>query len=858
MPKYIPFNEHKTNNIYPVQPYLNEVGDFNITTNIDNTVNSSLNQKTKTSLIYSHNIGTKKPVLKTNELKLDWRKVSNYIKFRSFEQSILYSIEYIVKQFPASLYITDNISGKIGNNLLNVSYNSFTNKTQFIINTNFISNPLDVNFLNKPLPLDETYSKYRDLIEYYDSYFCRVDNVNYKITKIDGSNQRLNGFLSIEVEGNPFNNDIVNISKEIYIIPNSKIVDEFKSNADLLTLLLLRDERVDGYYTQFYNDTKDIGGQFLEYTIEFRLPKSDLYNIDITSNYFEIFLDEITKYAAKQDAENSNTIIRKYVSNALTTPILDNLSGIENDSARMESLLQIYGYSFDEQFKLINNLKSIRNISYDEQESQIADEFLDYFANNLGIDISLLDTYEKKRIFLLNSTWLLKTKGTRAAIEYIFLFLGIPLEFITLNEFVNIIEDKIDLTLLLKYYKLIYGNTDISKLSVDEDGFPKINSDYVFEDSNYWDQFQVLDPNLNGKYYAQTNTKYNRAVIYNNEISTSGSTLQYVFSGFCYTLTGSTIVNEKIQNYVDECDCEVEQKDYAYEIIYTPIDLYSGCTMSPVIDVWQSCLADNTVQMNVDIYGGVAPFTYSGLTDTQILSTGQTYSVYVIDNNGCVSNTVTGVTYCYNKACEENPLTTNFYYVCNKDADGIFNGTATVVLQVSGGTLPYTINGHEHGDIVLDGETIVTEVLDYNGCYSGILSHVVDCYHEINCVPLYLNSTAECIANFNGNSRVRLNVTYDLIGIPPYTEIDHVIMGIEQSGSTIIAGNPITEYFTLASGAKTIYVSFAPNPIGTANLNVTLTVVLKNGCEYQTIYPMAVDCTQINLPTNYNETLNAI
>lgn len=853
---YIPYDNNQTVTKTPFISSITEIGDFAVQTNLNST------KVDKTPFIFQNVasytlddisnlsttiISTTSTVPLNVTLNLNKNSVQSFAKYSSLEKNILLALDYIFLNFPAALYVNNTISKKISENIFNSYYNEITNKTSFVVNTNFIENPLQINYLNVVLA-DEGLSKYRTLKDYYEKYYLEVDGVDYKITDFQGSNRFQNSFISFEVEGNPFlegNNSI-----KCYIKPNSDIVNEFYVNAPPMVEFLLDGEKEDGFYSRFEDDVITNNSFKLQYLLTIIFPKADKYNPDLSSDKFETYKTDLTEYAKKQDGINTNILVRKYVESNLLLPVLDSLEAIENQNDKLEVLLATFAYSFDERFKFVNSLKNIRFLTYNKNDN-ISDDLLDLYIDNLGLEVYNKLPTDKKRELALNIPFLLKQKGARASIEYIFNFLNIPLSLIEFNEKVKIAET-IDVNLLTHYYNLVYGNTDISQLSVNASGEPNPNPNIIFEDSNYWQQYQIIDEGLSGKFFSEIKNITTEEIIYEYDFEATGTTFDYMLlSSSCYDTNVSVIDDDLKVTLYDECGCEIENDDKTLEITLTPIDLYTGCT-NPVIDVWQECIGINEIQLHIDVYGGKSPYTFIGAQNGDIYLPNEYFSVYVEDDDGCESGLVTGTTYCYNANCFDNPIIVNLDYVCDLDENDAPVGTATVILNVSGGTEPYTFNGNQNGDVLPDGELIVSEVVDSLGCTSGIITKLIICQSG-TCEDIVLESTAECTSNIRPTDTL-VNVTYDLLNIPNTTTLNNVVMTITEVSGGDITGNPVTEIFNLESGVKGIVIDFG-DTIGTITFNVDITVTLANGCLYHDNYNLSVDCTAVNVSTDYTNTL---
>lgn len=853
---YIPYDKHKTTTAVPFVSTLLQVGDFTVTSNLDSSKVTKTNNVFQNVISYTLDdiVGTTtstNPIIQKNvTLNVNRKRFSNWLKYSSVEKNVLLSLDYLYYSFPAALVCYDNINGKKGSNILNAAYNPITNKTSFVINTNFIENPLEINYLNVDLPNREKFATHRTLKDSYGDYWFEVDGQFYAITNFAGSSRFQNSYISLEVEGQPFENG--NHSLFCYISPSTPLKNTFIENASEFTLNLIRNEKPDGYYLVFEDEKVTDDGVTLAYELTIIFPKTDKYNLDFSSNKFNTFKQVLLDYAVKQDTEQTNLVLRKFVEPNLLLGDFESFNSVENEGDRLETLLSAFAFGFDEHYKFINALKNVNILTYNGEDN-MADELLDLYLDSFGIELPYTTSNAKKKQLGLSLPWLVKNKGTRAAIEFLFQVLDIPLDFINFKEYVKKIESPIDVKLLKSYLTLIYDNSELVNISVDEDGYPQQQPQYIFEDSDYWSQFYVLDANLNGKFQQKIDNITNQTVLYENNFQSSGTTFEYnLYSSSCYVLQSGLVEDTLYETQYDECECEIEEEKQAYQLSIDPVPLYTGCT-APILDIWQECVGVNEVQLHITPYGGIGPYVFYGAQDGDILPPDELFSVYVEDSVGCQSLLATGTTYCYNANCYDNPIVVNLGYQCNLDENQIPNGTATVLLMVSGGTEPYIIHGNENGDILPVGETIAVEVEDALGCTSGIITRLIECATPNECDFVELYSTGECISNVR-ISDTKINVTYNLDNIPNTTDVDNVVMTITLLSGGTLYGGVVTEVFHSQTGVKTVQVNSTP-ALGITTLNIDLAITLLNGCIYSDNYNLAVDCVNINTPTEYTNTL---
>jgi glutaredoxin-related protein len=874
---YIPFDKHKTSTTTPFVSNLIQVGDFSIYSNLSSTktdiVDTGIFQKNKSltldDISEQIKVSLKKESSSTGVYsdylyKADYTNLTNIYRYSNLENNFLAALEYLFFNFPASLVIKNSVINQIGNNIINIASNTFSNTTEFLINTNFISNPCNLNYLKNKIGGREKYVYYYDIADNFSDYYFEVDGQKYEILEFTGSEKNINSFIKLKISGVPFLNE-ESISINCLIRPKEKIKKYFNDNAPIFVNTLLRNEKQNGFHIlseDFFPE-----GNLIHYT-NYVLPKIDLYNIDLISQDFEDFKEEYTDYLRKKDDIDTNVINRKYIDANL-------FSGFINDQYlnagdKLETLTGVYAYSFD---SVLNNIKSIpstRELTYNEKNN-INDNLLDIYLSNLGIEVSKSLDVNKKRILGLNYLNLIKKKGTRDAILFLFGFFNIPSEFVEINEYVKKAESKINVNLLKKYYELIYGNDILYNISLDEEGNPKSRSQFIFENSDYWSQFENINPDINGKFIIKDVIKDDLTNLYNITVENLEDFQVFLPSSTCATATIEFIDNDLPTIITDECECQIIIDDKVAKICSIPFDFDDCFYKKIILDIWQDCEIDGSVRINFKIYGGYGdPYVISGETRTgdepyedffvevtgsthsEVFPVGTEYKFKIIDASGCTSLVCTGITECYNDLCIDSDLKVYLSYTCLTSNNDIPTGEARVNLVIEGGTAPYTIIGNKDGDIVQNGGQISTAVLDANNCYSGIIKYDIVCPLN-NCNPIFLKSTGECKSNLKPFATL-VDVTYDFDNIPISTTINNIIMTIDSIAGGQVINGPITETFSQESGAKTININFG-EVLGVVTLNVKLSLYLSNGCVYTDDYNLIVDCTNVNVPTLHTNTL---
>lgn len=814
-------------------------------------------------------------------LSYDRRNPKYYAKYGSLLELVRVSIETIILKFPAAIHSVTSVGGIIGNNVMGVGYFPFDDTSTFALNVSYFSNPFNIYYLddlNFKYP-DERTNPIRNLTQNYLKYELIVDGIGYPILEYTPSKKTSNDFITLKVEGKPF--DVGNNSKEFYLNPIDVEVESFYRNLDdLESYLLNRDED----YSAIFNDTLvGDGNVIIKSKIKFTFPKLDVYNLDIVTSTYEVYLNDLIRYASKFDDEEGNLLMRKLVPANVQSVTLEDVNAIFPTFGKINKVLIIYGREIDEINKHIENIKFFNTVTYNKRDN-IPEYLIPIFANNLGWDVDVPENIDKDlwRYLIVNSWWIWKAKGSRKAIEFIFDFLAIPREIIDFNEYVIRARRPVDVQQLEFFYSLFGGEFDLSTLPIDEDGYPLYPAE---TDDDYFQIAGVVDRGLT--YFSKylnllptdfTGTSVNFSgenIIFDNlfeqDFDGTGNTLDYnvvddnLTVNQCYANTGDTILDPYPEVILDICGCPLPISDKSLEVCIEPIDL-SGCT--PIIlDVYYDCVSETEADLFIKVYGGTSPYTISGLGG-DIITDGfvsgetispNTYNIMATDKNGCVSDITEFVVDCQDP-CLGTFIDVDIDYSCILDEFSQNTGQAIVSLTISGGVPPYNVIGVQDGETVNDDEIISVEVIDSQGCSSGVLGDVVDCEvpATVDCDPINLNNTLETTNSEIQDNTAKVNVTYDLIGLPTGLFIDTVTLTTQGSGGddSYVVGTPVVTVFTTSSGADTISLNFNPTIIqDSITLDIDIDVLLSNGCNYTDNYSMTVDPRQLGNTDSYDTIL---
>lgn len=430
----------------------------------------------------------------TNKLKLnlDITSLSNYASYGSLKEKFRFSINNIINKFPGGLFFDTYISGISYFNILEYKYDSTNDLSTFKSPITVIDNPFFINLNNNS---NLSGNSIENIITRFLDYTLFYNNINYGINGFTGFSNNNSSYLYFSINGNPFsgNSSPQNIAEKFVIKPNDIEFNKFYDSLSDLERYILNKNSNPKYTFIFkipeINEDDEL--EFIDYSFTFPL-KSDDYNLDTNSINYIDFLESLFQVGDLYDEYKSNLIIRKFIPKSLIE--LDN-----TNSFKSESILKIYGKEIDDIKIFIDSLMNINTVSYDKVNN-IPDVLIKNLARTLGwnaqniindkdllssvfgndrsgdtdITASLAEVdIELWRRLVNNTSWFLKSKGTRKSIETIFNFIGAPDCLITFDEHVYVVDAPIN----IKYDKIPLNDLENPNLTIinppyDDLGFP--------------------------------------------------------------------------------------------------------------------------------------------------------------------------------------------------------------------------------------------------------------------------------------------------------------------------------------------------------------------------------------------------
>lgn len=493
------------------------MGNFSITTNLDAKVSKNFITNRFSNFIsltdLDLSLAQAQTLLRNNAgviLNLDKNNLKYNAQFGSLNEFVRVSLEDIITNWPASLYVNKtaidaNSNAINGNTYENYNYDLLTDISYFKVNTTFINNNFQINFLTNGTILDTFNSSndLRNLTVNYASYAVLINDTEYPVLNFTGATYSTNDYIYLSVKGNPFTGTASNLT---YHIKPNKVKEEtfFNSLPDFEAYLLNR-LVMPQYTAVFKYSVKSDEGAVIYVTDSVTWPTTDGYNIDFDTSDYITYASKLLDLSTNNDLAASDLMNRYLVSDSIssfdTAPV--NIDYLDQDTTgqKITKTLRIYGKSFDDINNFIEGISFANTVTYNKQDN-IPDIYIKNLSRVLGwelvssvIENGLLASYvttakstyaghavgltpveadiELWRRLILNSPWLWKSKGARKSIEFLLKFIGAPLGLVKFNEYIYKTQAPIDIELFKQALALNgLDNSDLSIYPIDSDGYP--------------------------------------------------------------------------------------------------------------------------------------------------------------------------------------------------------------------------------------------------------------------------------------------------------------------------------------------------------------------------------------------------
>lgn len=418
----------------------------------------------------------------------DLSEVTNFTIFGSLQKRFEVSIQRILNFFPAGLEI-DQIyyDYTTGNTAFNISYDSLFDETTLTINVGRIKNPFSIDYsTNSVINLqnrEQEFSPIRDLTNRYRDYALVVSGISYNIIDFVPSQTLFSGTIELIVKGDPFLGTNPSTTLDSLVIrPQDYWVEKsFTEDFDEVEKFLLNRLSLPIYTASFTVPKENDNGVISVSDRSLTWSKDGLWNLDIRTQRFQVYLENLNEIAVEFDQFKTNLVARFLVTESLLE--------FDTPDHRVGKVLQIYGRSFDQLKQFIDALAYMNSVNYNPG-NDIPSMLLKNLAQTLGWSTNISPitnedflssvysstgvtqyegfsreltptelNYQFYRNLILNSAYLFKSKGTRRSIEFTLRLVGAPDALIEFNEHVYLADQRINMRQFNSQFAQITGGT---------------------------------------------------------------------------------------------------------------------------------------------------------------------------------------------------------------------------------------------------------------------------------------------------------------------------------------------------------------------------------------------------------------
>ena len=429
---------------------------------------------------------------------LDLTEVTNFSMYGSLSKRLEVSITRIINHFPAALesrFI--NLQSTTGFTAYNIVYDQINDETTFDVDVDRLVNPFAIDYSvsasTNIIAREIVASPLRNLSQTYLDYCIAITNSGnttnpydiFKVLSFEPSQTLSSGSLTFYVSGSPFGTTATTYSQNFNIRPNDLIVDQVFAEAFDEVEKFLLNRLVEPIYTAVFQvPAEDQNGQFYSNFTPLTWPLDGDWNLDIRTNAFQYYLDQVGTVSAELDSYKTNLLSRFLIQ--------DSFKEFDTKDRKVEKILQIYGRSFDEVKLFIDGMANMTSVNYTIQ-NDIPSMLLKNLAATLGWEPNIspitnenfLDAifgqtnepaypgyaraltpnelnYQYYRNLILNSGYLFRSKGTRKSVEFLLRLIGAPEALVEFNETIYLADQKINMDSFAVQYAQISGGTYVN------------------------------------------------------------------------------------------------------------------------------------------------------------------------------------------------------------------------------------------------------------------------------------------------------------------------------------------------------------------------------------------------------------
>jgi len=513
------------------------LGNFSVTTNISPSISINYNTGAYSQFFSLSDINLTEEESEllfedSNKvrLKLDRYNPKTLAYFGSMTELVRVSLENIITNWPASIYINPTIQTITGGltqifSVVNYQYDSLSDTATFDIPYQAITNHYELNIVENQ-SISDTFNEsndLRDMVTNFSRYVLTYSDIDHAVLDFTGLQQPNTGSITMTVAGDPFGevNNGLDLYEEFHIRPESVLRDMFFNSLNDLESNLLNTLIKPKYTSTFkYKIENDEGVVFTKVeTITW--PTSDGYNIDFNTPQYEDYVERLRSISDETDLTDSDIIVRQLVSESISSFDTAPITYITEDELiggqKVNKLLRIYGRNFDDIKRYIDSISlanvvthdgndntpdiALKNLAYvlgwDPITSIVGNDLLEnymerprnQFSGHSRNYTTIEAEYELWRRLILNSRWIWESKGHRKVIEFLLRFIGSPEGLITFAEHVYVADKVLDVDLIQQVITANLLNSDISDIVIDNEGFPKPlpnNSSMWFQKGGGW------------------------------------------------------------------------------------------------------------------------------------------------------------------------------------------------------------------------------------------------------------------------------------------------------------------------------------------------------------------------------------
>ncbi len=538
-------------------------GNFSISANLDPKPDVLFKQGTKSRFYTLDDIEDNSAESKIQKnvktkLNIDLTNPLSYIWYGSSKELFRASLIEIEENWPAAIYVDNKVGSVTGNNITNYIYDIASDTSSFNVNSNFFTNPYNIKYTidSKYVSTDSTDNPLRNLMVNYGLYTIEHNGIKKNLKGFSGSTQKTNSEVTLIVDGNPFpeltgiyipqfsffqNN--VDGSIPYFIKPNESEIEKFFTGLNSFQTNLLNRNIYPKYRSEIVGTKFTDDGVVLTSKDLYDFPVlEDGYNLNFFDSFYVAYLDKITTLAQNLDGSKTDIIIRKYVTEVITS--FDTVPRGDGDDLTLNGekatkLLRIYGVEFDYVKKYINGIKFAHVVTYDKKNN-IPDALVKDLSYMLGLEpinfineVSLGKLYlpsngggefsgtstnltqeqigvDLYRRLILNVAWMWKSKGSRKAIEFLFRFIGAPELLVNFNEYVVLVDKPLDIEEIKKLLYIYTGNANTSQIPYDDNGYPlpPVDGDLII--GNFFDPTtgEIVESGITDTYFQKAGGWY--------------------------------------------------------------------------------------------------------------------------------------------------------------------------------------------------------------------------------------------------------------------------------------------------------------------------------------------------------------